>query len=59
MDVFECLIAKEDWKPSKEDSLRFLYNDYEISNEELLLQTDRATMNVKRLRILCTKIYKT
>ena len=38
---------------------RFLYNDYEISYEELLLKSDRGTMNVNRLRILCVKIYKT
>ena len=40
-------------------ALRFLYNDYEISCEKLLLKSDRATMNVNRLRILCTEIYKT
>ena len=40
-------------------ALRFLNNDYEISYEELLLKSDRATMNVNRLRILCTEIYKT
>ena len=40
-------------------ALRFLYNDCEISYEELLLKSDRATMNVNRLRILCTEIYKT
>ena len=40
-------------------ALRFLYNDYEISYEEWLLKSDRATMNVNRLRILCTEIYKT
>ena len=40
-------------------ALRFLYNDYEISYEELLLRSDRATMNVNRLRVLCTEIYKT
>ena len=39
--------------------LRFLYNDYKISYEELLLKSDRATMIVNRLRILYTKIYKT
>ena len=39
-------------------ALRFLYNDHEISYEELLLKSDKATMNVNRLRILCTKIYK-
>ena len=39
--------------------IMFLYNDYEISSEELLLKSDRATMNVNRLRILCIQIYKT
>ena len=40
-------------------ALSFLYNDYEISYEELLLKSSRATMNVNRLRILCIEIYKT
>ena len=39
-------------------ALRFLYNDYDISYEELLLKSDRATINVNRLRILCTEMYK-
>ena len=39
-------------------ALSFLCNDYEISYEELLLKSDRATMNVNRIRILRTKIYK-
>ena len=38
---------------------RFLYNDYEISYEDLLLKLDRATMNVNRFRVPCTKIDKT
>ena len=37
-------------------ALRILYNDYEISYEELLLNSDRATMNVNRLKILCAEI---
>ena len=40
-------------------ALNFLYNDCEISYEELLLKADRATMNVNRLRILSIEIYKT
>ena len=40
-------------------ALNFLYNDYEISYEELLLKSGRATMNVIRLRILSIEIYKT
>ena len=39
-------------------ALRFIDNNYEISYEELLLKSDRATMNVNRIRILRTKIYK-
>ena len=40
-------------------ALKFFYNDYEISYEELLLKSGRATVNVNRLRILCIEIYKT
>ena len=40
-------------------ALRFLCNNYEISYEELLLKSDRATMNVNRLRILCIELFKT
>ena len=40
-------------------ALRFLSNNYEISYEELLLESDRAIMNVNRLRLLCIEIYKT
>ena len=40
-------------------ALRFLYNNYEISYEELLLKSDRGTMNVNRLRLPCIEIYKT
>ena len=40
-------------------ALRFLYNDYEILYEKLLLKSDRPTMNVNRLRKLCIEIYKT
>ena len=39
--------------------LGFLYNDYEISYEELLRKSDRATISVNRLRILCIEIYET
>ena len=40
-------------------ALTFLSNNYEISYEELLLESDRAIMNVNRLRLLCIEIYKT
>ena len=53
MDVFKCLISKKNWTSSKSNS-----NDYEISNEELLLQSERAAVNAYSLRILCARIYK-
>ena len=40
-------------------ALRFPYNDYEISFEDLLLKSGRSTMIANRLRILCIEIYKT
>ena len=38
---------------------RFLYNDYEISYEELLSKSSTSSINVKRLRALCVELYKT
>ena len=43
----------------KERALRFLYNNYQLTYEELLDKANSSTMNVKRLRFLCVKIYKT
>ena len=40
-------------------ALKFLYNDYELSYEDMLRKSDRATMNVNGLKILCSEIYKT
>ena len=40
-------------------ALRFLYNDFDISYEELLLKSDRATMSINRSRLLCNETYKT
>ena len=40
-------------------ALRFLYNDFDISYEELLLKSDRATMRINRSRLLYNEIYKT
>ena len=39
-------------------ALRFLYEDYVLSYEELLQKAGRETMKVNRLRSLCTEIYK-
>ena len=40
-------------------ALRFLYNDYQLSDEELLDKANSSIMNVNRLRFLCLKIYNT
>ena len=42
----------------KKGVLKFLYNDYGISYEDLLLKSDRATMNVNRLRNCAPKSIK-
>ena len=40
-------------------ALRFLYNNYQLTYEELLDKANSSTMNVKRLRFLCVEIYET
>ena len=40
-------------------ALRFLYNNYQLTYEEMLDKANSSTMNVKRLRFLCVEIYKT
>ena len=40
-------------------ALRFLYNNYQLSYEELLDKANSSTMNVKRLHFSCVEIYKT
>ena len=40
-------------------ALRFLYNDYSISYEDLLEKAGKVKMSVNRLRNLCVEIYKT
>ena len=40
-------------------ALRFLYNDYRSSYDELLHKAGNSSMNVSRIRILCVEIYKT
>ena len=58
LDVFQCYILKKLENLLKR-ALRFLYNNYQLTYEELLDETNRSTMNVKRLRFLCAEIYKT
>ena len=40
-------------------ALRFRYNNYQLTYEELLDNANSSSMNVKRLRFLCKEIYKT
>ena len=39
-------------------ALGFLYEDYVLSNEELLQGAEKEAMKVNRLRSLCIEIYK-
>ena len=39
-------------------TLRFLYDDFEASYEDLLLKGGKSKMNVRRLRTLYVEIYK-
>ena len=43
----------------QERALRFLYNDHLSSYSELLEKSERCTMHVSRLRVLCTETFKT
>ena len=40
-------------------ALRFLFDDFEASYEDLLSKGGKSTMNVRRLSPLCVEIYKT
>ena len=40
-------------------TLRILYNNDQLTYEELLDKANSSTINVKRLRFLCVEIYKT
>ena len=40
-------------------ALRFLYNDFEASYEDLLSKGGKFKINFRRLRTLCVEIYKT
>ena len=39
--------------------LRFLFVNFESSDETLLIKTKKPTMTVQRLRYVCVKIYRT
>ena len=40
-------------------ALRSLYDDFEVSYEDLLSKGGKSKMNVRRMRTLCVEIYKT
>ena len=40
-------------------ALRFMFNDYESSYEDLLKKSGKPSMNLRRTRSLCMEIYKT
>ena len=35
-----------------------MLNDYEGSNEDLLKNSEKTSMNLRRTRLLCTEIYE-
>ena len=43
----------------QERGIRFLYNDYATSYEDLLEKSGRSTIKVKNIKVLCVEIYKT
>ena len=43
----------------QKQALRFLYDDFEASYEDLPSKGGKSKMNVRRLRTLCVEIYKT
>ena len=43
----------------QERALRFLYDDHRASYSELLSKSERCTMHVSRLRVLCIEVFKT
>ena len=40
-------------------TLRFMLNDYEILNEDLLKKSGNPSMNLRKTKSLCIEIYKT
>ena len=62
-------VLKENYFPSSKSlqkieniqkrALRFLLDDNDSTYEELLVKSNNNFMSVKRLKVLCTEIYKT
>ena len=57
--MFSSAVSLRKIESIQKRALRFLYDNYDISYDELLTKSGISEMNVKRLRILCIEIYKT
>ena len=57
--MFSNAISLKKIENLQERALRCLYNNYQLTYEELLDKTNSSTMNIKRLLFLCVEIYKT
>ena len=56
--MFSGAKSSNKFESLQKKALRFLYQDYLLSYEELLQKAGKETMKVNRLRSLCIKIYK-
>ena len=59
MWYFSSAKALQKIEKIQERALRFLYNDHRTSYSDLLLKSERCTMHVSRLRVLCIEVFKT
>ena len=57
--IFSNVVSLEKIKNLQKRALRFLYESYNTSYEDLSLKSSFSSMNVKRLRTLCVEIFKT
>ena len=57
--VFSTANSLNKVKSLQKRPLRFLYNDYSISYEDILEKAGKVKMSVNWLRNLCVEIYKT
>ena len=56
--MFSSAKSSNKFESLQKRALRFLYEDYVSSYEELLQKAGKETMKVNRLRSLCIEIYK-
>ena len=59
MWCFSSAKASQKIEKIQERALRFLYDDHRTSYSELLSKSERCTMHVSRLRVLCIEVFKT